>query len=235
MTRLYEDQEFEGFRDRESGAVFSDLEFRRCTFRGCDISITRDPQLRSTVRNVVLRDCTYARNPAGFSCPIVEDVVVENLRIEDLLQTWGAVFRHVTLRGRIGRLMISTNLRQSYSTSAGAIRAFDEANAAYYSVADWALDLSQAEFSGECDIRGIPARLIRRDPATQIVVTRARAMEGRWRELELERTYWAGWIELFLRGRDPDVVLVAPKRSRRFKELLAGLELLRKAGVAEPD
>jgi hypothetical protein len=32
-----------------------------------------------------------------------------------------------------------------------------------------------------------------------------------------------------------DVVLVAPKRSRQFKELLEGLKLLRKAGVAEPD
>lgn len=234
MTRLYEDQEIEGFLDRDSGAVFSGVEFRRCTFRRCDISITRDPQLRSTVRNVVLRDCTYARNPAGFSCPIVEDVAVENLRIENLLQTWAAVFKHVILRGRIGRLMISTRPMPTYSTGADVMRAFDEANTAYYGTVDWALDISQAEFP-ECDIRGVPARLIRRDPETQVIVTRQKAETGIWKALDLSRTYWGTYLENMLVFGEQDVVLVAPKRSRRFKELLAGLELLRKAGVAEPD
>jgi hypothetical protein len=39
----------------------------------------------------------------------------------------------------------------------------------------------------------------------------------------------------FIESGDPDEVLVAPKRHRRFKDDLAGLKLLRSAGVAEPD
>jgi len=85
------------------------------------------------------------------------------------------------------------------------------------------------------DIRGIPAHLIRRDPETQIVVKRENALEGKWRALDLENTYWQVAIDFMLEREDPDVVLVAPKRARNFKDLLRGLQLLREAGVAEPD
>jgi hypothetical protein len=112
--------------------------------------------------------------------------------------------------------------------------AFDEANAAYYAGVDWALDVSEAEFE-EVDIRRVPARLIRRDPKTQVVVTRERAMEGRWRELDLSKTDWAGWIDMFLKDGDSDLVLVAPKRDRKYRDLVDGLKALRDAGVAEPD
>ncbi len=112
--------------------------------------------------------------------------------------------------------------------------AFDEANAQYYETVDWALDISEARFY-ECDIRGIPARLIRRDPETQVVVTREKALMGKWKELDLSKTYWATGIQFMLNRGDRDVVLVAPKRDPKYPDLLDGLKLLRDAGVAEPE
>lgn len=113
-------------------------------------------------------------------------------------------------------------------------RRFDEANAAYYATVDWALDIAEAEFI-EAEIQGVPARLIRRDPESQVVVTHEKALEGKWRRIDLAGTYWATSIEFLLNRGDPDVVLVAPKRARDYRRLLDGLKKLRDAGVADPD
>jgi hypothetical protein len=77
--------------------------------------------------------------------------------------------------------------------------------------------------------------LIRRDPATQVVVTRDKAMQGTWRNVDLSGTHWATSLQFMLNRGDEDIVLVAPKRHRKFKVLLDGLKRLRDAGVAEPD
>jgi hypothetical protein len=107
-------------------------------------------------------------------------------------------------------------------------------NKEFYSSIDWALDISQAAFF-EADLRGVPARLIRRDKETQVVVTREKALQGAWREIDLDNTYWRTSLELFLRRGDDDVVLVAPRADATYKILLRGLMRLREAGVAEPD
>jgi len=74
-------------------------------------------------------------------------------------------------------------------------------------------------------------------PATRpkVVVTREKAMEGVWRQLDLSKTHWATSLKFLLDRGDPDVVLVAPKRNRKFQALLDGLQALRNAGVAELD
>lgn len=231
MTRIFERQEFNHFLDRDSGAVFEDVEFRRCSFIGCSISTTRNPALRSTVRNVRLVGCE--QRGCSLDAAVLEEVLVEGLKTHGLFQAWGAVYRHATLRGRIGRVMTSPLIAPGWA-SAEEQRAFAAANAAYYATVDWALDISEGEFE-ECDLRGVPARLVRRDAATQVVVTRDKAMQGLWRQLDLKKTYWATSLEFLLERGEPDVVLVAPKRDRRFRDLLDGLQLLRDAGVARPD
>ena len=80
----------------------------------------------------------------------------------------------------------------------------------------------------------MPGNLIRRDSASQVVVRREKAIEGTWRRLDLSKTHWATSLEFLLRRGDPDVVLVAPKRHRKYRDLLDGLRMLRDAGVAEP-
>jgi hypothetical protein len=148
-----------------------------------------------------------------------------------LFQTWGAVFKHVVLTGKIRRVMLSAAVAPGRAT-ADQQQAFDDANAAYYSTVDWSLDISKGEFE-ECEIQCVPARLIRRDPETQVVIKRAKAAQGEWRKLDLSKTHWHVSLDFFLKRGDADVVLVAPKRNKKFRDLLNGLKMLRDAGVAE--
>lgn len=231
MTRTFERQEFGDFHDRDSGRVFEGFEFRRCRFTGSALSITLDPRLRSTVRDVRLTNCEVAG--CTLWSAVVEEATVDGLKTSGLLQTWAAVFRHVTLKGKVGRVMFSRSVWVGVATP-GQQRAFDEANDAFYAAVDWALDIREADFA-ECELQGVPADLIRRDPANHFVVRREKAMEGRWRGLDLSGTHWATSIELFLARGDADVLLVAPKRHANYRRLLDGLNALRDAGVAEPD
>jgi len=234
MKKVFQDQLFRRFFDHASGRVFEDTEFRRCRFESCAISSTDNPLLRSTIRRVSIVQC----DSSGFNSvgpAIVEETTVDGLKVNDVLQTWGMVFKHVILRGRIGPLMLSNCLCPTSTTTDAMQRAFEQANAEYYSTVDWALDISQAEFTEDCEIRGIPAKLIHRDPETQAVVTRERVMRGNWRLLGLEKTFWKVALEVFLESGDQNYVLIAPKRAKDFKHLLRGLQLLRDAGIAEPD
>lgn len=233
MRKVFEDREFCGLVDFDARA-FADLEFRRCYFES-SYSTSLNVRRRAAIRNVRMIGCEVTK-ACSLRGTVVEDVLVDRLKTHGLFQVWGCAFKHVTLKGKIGRVMFSPAVIIGPQTAAenAEQQAFDQANAAYYAKVEWALDISGAEFQ-ECDIRGISARLIRRDPETQVVVTREKALEGRWRELDLSGTDWAGWIDLSFQAGERDVVLVAPKRHRRFKEMLRGLNVLRQSGVAEPD
>ena len=105
MTKIFTNQEFQSFYDRNSGRVFQDLEFRGCRFTSSSVSITRNPRRRSTVRNIRLTQCEEIR--CALNAAIVEDVIVDGLKTSDLFQSWGAVYKHVVLKGNIGKIMIS--------------------------------------------------------------------------------------------------------------------------------
>lgn len=111
-----------------------------------------------------------------------------------------------------------------------------QANQRPYETVDWAMDISEARFTGiemsRCDI---PARLIRRDPATQVVVTRESVSNGDWATASTDSGGWQIAIEDFLASGVPDTVLVACKRGRFFKGQLAAIKRLRDMEVALPD
>lgn len=229
---IIDSQLFKGLRDRNSARLFADMEFRKCVFDNCSISITQDVAKRSVVRNINLVNCTA--KSCGIEPAIVEDVVVDGLKTNGkLLQAWGAAFKHVTLKGAIDRLMLSPAVVLTDPDSP-INRAFAKANAEYYSSVDWALDISCAE-AQELEIQGVPARLIRRDPETQVVVTSEKAIRHEFEKLQYGETHWNFSIQFMLNRGDTDVVLVAPKKNPKFKVLLEGLKMLRKEGVAEPD
>ena len=230
--KIFQNQRFDSFDDRDSRATFHDMEFRQCHFESCELSITRTPTLRSTLRQVKLLDCS--QQACALSAAVVEDVVVDGLNTgRQLFQTWGAVFNRTVLQGKIGRLMISSGVLPGV-ISHEEQRAFDDANAEYYGDVEWALDISKGEFQELC-IRGLPGHLIRRDPETQILVTRERALLGDWRNLEFQDNLLPISLEMFLQRGESSMVLVAPKRHSRFKAYLGDIKLLRLAGVAEPD
>ena len=159
--------------------------------------------------------------------------MIDGLRIANHVQATGTVFKHVIVRGAVDKLMITPYvdmLKENPATQ----RSFDIANQEYYRNVDWALDISEGLFK-DCDIRAVPARLIKRESETQVVLTREKAMKGERRDLDLSKTYWPTAIDFFLSDGTHDRVLVAPKRARNFKELLMGLQKLKDAGVVEPD
>lgn len=236
VVQVFQNQKFHRFVDYDSGSVFSDLEFRNCDFQGCLVGITKNPTLRTTIRNMSLINCSD--NGSSIGNAIIENVEVKNFKAPGLFQTFGAVFQHVVLRGKFDRLMIcsyelpdsSVNLPYQYEV----VEAFREANAAYYHSVDWALDISRGEFK-ELDIRGVPGRLIRRDPETQILITRQRVLEGDWRDLPFKENLTPFSLDFMLKQEMADLVLVAPKRHRKFPLYLEDLQLLRAVGIAEPD
>jgi hypothetical protein len=231
MRHRFSNQEFRSVYDQDSSQIFDGYEFDDCRFISCALSITLDPARRTTIRNVTLRNCEV--RGCSLEAAILEEVVLDGLKTNGLFQAWGAVFKHVVLRGNIERMMFSPAVAISKPERAHQML-FDEANADYYGSLDWALDIREGLF-GECEIQGVPARLVIRDPETQVIVTRAKAARGEWRKLDLSKTHWATSLEFLLERGDQDVVLVAPKRHKKFKQLLDGLKQLRQAGVAEPD
>jgi hypothetical protein len=228
-VRSFRGQTFVGLKDIDTGRVLEDVELERCTFEGCGLSRTIHQDRRTIVRNVVARNCRIAAVSVGPA--IFEDVLIDGLAIHDVQLIWGASFRHVTLRGRIGRIAVRPTL--SSDKPEDARRRIADANRSYYQTVDWALDISGAEFA-EFEGAGIPGRLIRRDPETQVVVTRAAAQRGDWRQLDLTGTWWAIALEQLAKGEYPDEVFVAPKRHRKLRQLVAGLRRLQDAGIAEP-
>ncbi|MBI3839915.1 MAG: hypothetical protein HY288_18485 [Planctomycetia bacterium] len=231
--RIFRDREFKRFSpDADSGSLFSDVHFEGCTFQSCSVGIAHTPDLRTTVRNIRFVNCDeYA---CFVQSPIVEDVVVDGFKTHgDTLLTFGAVFKHVVLQGKIDFLMTNEVLSPSDEMTEEQ-QAFNQANVDYYRDVDWALDIRQGEFK-DIELRGVPGRLIRRDPETQALVTRQALLEGNWRKLEFHANVTTLAIGMFLERDEPDYVVVAPKRDNTFRERLADIELLRRAGIAEPD
>jgi hypothetical protein len=230
-VKAYRKKTFSDQYDEDSRALFEDVTFIDCNFRSCQLSMTLNPSLRTMVRRCSLVNCEA--QGCGVETALFEDVLVENLKITSLLQVWGAAFRRVTFRGKIGPLMIS-HLISPMQATAEYQQLFDDANSVYYSQTDWAADISQAVFT-DVDLSGIPGRLVRRDPETQVLVHRTNVIDRNLADIDLRGTHWAVNISRFLESGLPDVVLAAPKASRHFKVLLHGLQELRKHKIADED
>jgi hypothetical protein len=105
----------------------------------------------------------------------------------------------------------------------------------FYSHVDWAIDIHDAEFDDFSFRTGaVPARLVRRDPETQVIVKHERVMEGSWRKLDLD-SYTRLVLDLVLAEQVFDSVLVVPKRMKGSSKLVSDLRKLQAAGIAEPD
>lgn len=87
----------------------------------------------------------------------------------------------------------------------------------------------------------MPGRLIRRDPESQVLITRERALQvatPEWeKQLDPANKLWPFRINLFLSYGDADTVLVVPLGAAKAKRdpLLKGLQELRQIGLTEPD
>lgn len=231
MTSIYDRNEFRSFHDRNSGKTYSDITLKHCRFVSCTISATLNPRKRSLLQNIQLYGCEVTG--CTIYPAVIEEVLVSGLKTNSLLQIQGAVFKHVKLEGNIGEVMISPFVSPGWAKPHEQ-SAFDKVNEKYYQDVDWAIDISEGRFT-DCELQRVPAKLVKRDPETQVVITREKALMGDWKKLDLAKTYWATSIQFFLDRGDADLILVAPKRYSKYQELLDGLKMLRDVGVAEPD
>ncbi len=246
MTTMIEfrDRTFDSVDDRDSGRLLSEFSFLNCHFQSCLLFCEMAELSRRTqVRNAVFRDCSHAGCAVYGS--MIEDVLVENFRTAKMFHTWGTVFKHVTFKGKIGRVMLSDLFEMPFKGKITSVqRAFEKANAEYYSTVDWALDIREAEFD-DFDCRGVPSHLVRRNPETQMMLTRQRVLAHK-EAISVGGTYWADLARLFLQRADGyggpmhDAIYVVPRKGAPYHgpdrpSLIAGIEALRQAGVAEPD
>ena len=215
---------------RFEGPVIEGYHVEDTTFDNCSIVRPADPSSRATLRNVALDRIT--QRACFINGAVLEDVVLSDLkRLGDFpLFLWASVFRRVTLSGKLSAIIINRHIEPGGGPKQPA---WDRANRAYYESVDWALDISRAEFQGSIALHAIPGRLVRRDEETQVLVSRDRLQQVDWRSLPWGDTPFAVTISMFLDdGLFSDAVLVAPKRSKKFRQYLRVLEMLRREKLA---
>jgi hypothetical protein len=233
---VFLDRTFTHVLDRGSGATFSDMRFERCMFESCALSISLDPNVRTTVRNIEIVDCKQVGT--DVRCAIAENCLVDGFNTQgQTLYFCATVFKQVTFRGKLGRLFFSPfPTFAAYENTNEINAAFATGNAEYYRTVDWAIDIRQAECQS-MDLRGIPPRLVRRDPETQILISRERLAASDWFNVPFSEQELPLTLGYFLSSQSEleEMVFVAPKRSRRIKKIVQDIELLRKIEAIEPD
>jgi hypothetical protein len=231
-VRTISDKEFQGLKIRDQSAVIGPIRLERCHLDHCGARGWKVDS-RPVFRSCELIAATERRCSVGGV--VFDEVLVDGLQTDDLLFIWGCAFRHVVLRGRVGRLLLS-QLVSPLPEYRALAQAFLKANAEFYRNIDWALDLTELE-GDEVDIRCIPGALVRRNPKTQaaITLTRATELEAKWRKIEFSGTCFRTALENMLALKFTDEVLVASKYRRKydFNREIEVLQRLRDIGVAE--
>ena len=233
MIRFTE-QTFTKLYDRDGARLLEGMTFDRCVFESCALSLTKDVRFRSTIRNINVRNCVA--NGCGVGPAMFENVDVDGLATNDLLILWAATLQHVRLSGEIGKIKINSWAHFADRTEETQLP-FTRSRETLYESIDWALDISGARFK-EFDATGIPARLIRRDPESQVVVTRERVnSENGERIARAGSNPWLPWIRGAMSDGSRDGVLVVPLGApkKRRDEFLQGLRQLRDLELVEPN
>lgn len=218
-------EEFDNCKVIGPEKIVENFELERCTFVGSAAIQWDDPVPTLVIRCIEAVKCTL--DNCSVAGTRLEDITIDDLRIKGgMLYLTGCVLSRVTLRGKIGSLMaIPPRPGLGKELSPRASQAIVEA----YKSVDWALDISKAEFT-DASFDFVPGELIKRDPETQFLLRRERIAEvepGRFPEAT------RSLLERFERTPFDSIVLVAPKRSRQFQELLGLFQSLREAGLAE--
>jgi hypothetical protein len=217
-----------------SQLLVKDLRFTKCFFDNCSLGKTDHPSRRLIIRNVEIRNCK--QRASDINNAAIEDAIIDGIGKEGRLPlfSWAAVFRHVTLKGKLSAIKLNQFTQPVPIPSLQQL--WDDANRLYYQSVDWALDIRQAEFQGGIDLHCVPGSLVRRDPETQVLAKRAVLNSVDWRNLPWDKSSLWVAIDWFLKdGLYDDVVLIASKRSAGFKDDMRSIAMLRERGIVECD
>lgn len=208
-----------------------DVHFEKCYFQGCSVGGRVTPELRTSIRKVSLNDIRI--RGCSLKSAIFEDVTINGLNTHgQLLIIWAAAFSRVTLSGSIGRIMYNSLISGTEKDSK-LQHAYDIANQKFYENVEWALDISNAHFTAEFELRGFPGHLIKRDSETQFLFKREKLSVLEWKALPFQGDIIINSLNMHVQANEESIVLVAPKKNKNFKVYLHDLQLLRKEGFAE--
>ena len=204
--------------------VLQDAECEQCQFDGGALVQFDDPSCGLVVRNVLLHKCRGG--PVELHGVRFENVTVDGITNRGGLQLRSCVFDRVTLRGKIGPIM---TMEAHTSVPVELRAAFREQAVKLYDDIEWALDITEAEFS-EVDLSFVPGNLVRRNPETQFLI---HAEAARSAELESLPTYASILAERAALSPYDATVAAVPTRSKNADEYRAELQILRDRGIAE--
>jgi hypothetical protein len=219
---------------RPTDSVVQNVSFSKCSFDNCTVLGAEHPSQRVILRNIEI--INSGQRASSIANAAIEDAVISGMGKEGRIPlfAWGAVFKHVTLRGKLSAMKLNRWVAPVPPPSKQ--QRWDNANKAYYQCVDWALDLREAEFQGSLDLHCLPGSLIRRDPETQVLVKRSSLSDVDWRSLSWGKSSFDLAIQWFLDdGLYDDVVLIASKRTAYFKDDLQAIAMLRSEGIAAYD
>lgn len=206
--------------------------YTNCSFDNCLVSLTNNVRKKTLVKNVTLKNCV--QKSCDVYAAVLDNIIVENLDCKSLLGLYGTLFKHVKFTGSIGNLII-TPLVKSVMVNNRQNRIFLRLQENFYKNLDWALDITEAEFKGDITIRNIPVHLIRRDKSTQMIARKNVLNAHPNLQFELTNSPWRWQIEDFLDRDYPEIVLIAPKKSKHFLELTEALLVLKAKGLVNED
>lgn len=224
-------------RERIGYSTFDDrsharnLRLERCWFDVASFGQRWAPQDPPwSVRDVDVIDCANKVSCQLFG-GVFDEVVVDGLEGATVWLS-GCVFRHVVIRGKCSSIVI----RRQVSPGPRRVTAVDLVEAETYATIDWALDVSELA-ARDVELLGVPARLVRRDPGTQLVATleRVRATQAVWRHPAFQDDPWPTMLDRMLALEVADQVLVTPTRRRSSARDVEVLRTLQREGVLEPD
>ena len=227
-------QEFKMMFD-DGGAILSDLIFKNCIFDNCALSISKNPSNISKIKNVIAENLSVSSCDIG-PC-IFEDVLIENLRINEILIFHSPLFKNVKLSGNIGNLKINSAAFSIYDRP-DLQNCFNELRNNYYKNIEYALDISEAKFLS-FDCNGIPSDLIKRNKDSQFIIRKKNIsnIDRLNKEFAIAYPYVFFMVKMFLDSPHLDEVLVAPlaKPTKKYKPILEGLTRLQELGIVDED
>jgi hypothetical protein len=227
------DQTFTLTHYGDDAVQVSGLRFQQCFFDNSVIGPPSDPRFRSVFSDLYLQRCK--QRACSLSGTIIDNVLVDGLGREgrNPLFLSGVALRHVTLKVRVGLFKLHPT-PYTFPTTA-QLKLWMRANLAHYDTVDWALDISEAQFTFAPDLHFIPGSLVRIDPSTQALVTREKAISVDLHSLPWGRSSPGIALKWFIEDSPyADVVLVGATKSAGFDADLAALTMLRERGIAEP-
>jgi hypothetical protein len=209
--------------------------FKNCSFYGCDFSDRISfPNERSVIRNTVFEGCTIDNN-CGIGNGILESVECINFKTKGILFCLGTLFDRVSFSGKCGNFLLSSHtvdraIHGGEDLSKKQIKSFNQSANDFYKGIEWALDISKAEFK-ELELDpSIPAKLVRRNPETQLLILKE--------NIDVERIqqhpHICSLFKRYLRSNQYDQIIVAGTISnKRINEELESIRVLREEGIAE--